>query len=225
MTQTHMMTTSSAVVFDAGSTIFSEDRIWRDWATWIEVEAQDLLGALDEAIKERRHHTTALCALKPGFDLDEERRRRAATGYEERFEVSDIFPDALPTIRRLKDDGYTVGIVGNHPRGFPDVLRDLEPRIDFVASSAEWEATKPDPAFFTRVVAEVELPAERIAYVGDRLDNDVLPAIKLGMLGIFVRRGRWASVHRRWPEAAQASAQIDALDELPDLLPGLLSRG
>ena len=185
---------------------------------------EDLLAALDEAIEEGRHHTTALTALKPGFDLADERRVRAASGYEERFEGTDIFPDALPTIRQLKDDGYLVGVVGNHPRGFPDVLRDLEPRIDFVASSAEWEVTRPDPAFFTRVVAEVELPPGRIAYVGDRLDNDVLPGIKLGMLGIFVRRGRWAKVQRKWPEAALASAQIDSLDEVPNLLPRLLDQ-
>jgi FMN phosphatase YigB (HAD superfamily) len=68
------------------------------------------------------------------------------------------------------------------------------------------------------------MPSSRIAYVGDRLDNDVLPAIQLGMFGVFLRRGRWGTVHRKWPEAAHASAQIDALDELPDLLPRLLSR-
>jgi FMN phosphatase YigB (HAD superfamily) len=105
----------------------------------------------------------------------------------------------------------------------PDVLLELEPRIDFIASSDAWNVTKPDAAFFERVIVEAGLQARRIAYVGDRLDNDVLPAIEQGLVGVFLRRGRWGNVHRKWPEAADASAQIDSLEELPDILPSLIA--
>lgn len=211
------------MVFDAGETLFNEERSWREWAEWLDVPPERLLTALDQAIQGRRHHKTAFESVKPGLTFEEQRQQRAAEGFVERFTAADLYRDALPTITRLKDDGYLVGVVGNHPRGMPDVLRELEPRIDFIASSDSWGAVKPEPDFFRRVVEEASMPPFHIAYVGDRLDNDVLPAIQLGMCGVFLRRGRWGNVHRKWPEAAKASAQIDALDELPDLLPGLLS--
>jgi FMN phosphatase YigB (HAD superfamily) len=137
------MATSGAVVFDAGETLFNEDRSWREWADWLGVPSERLLTALDEAIRQRRHHKTAFEAVKPELTFEQQRQQRAAEGFVARFTPSDLYPDALPTIKRLKDEGYVVGVVGNHPRGMPDVLLELEPRIDFVASSDAWNVTKP----------------------------------------------------------------------------------
>src|SRR5438046_2419194 len=60
--------------------------------------------------------------------------------------------------------------------------------------------------------------ASVIAYVGDRLDNDVLPAVEAGMFGVFIRRGPWGVLHSLRPEVERASARIESLDELADLL-------
>ena len=60
-------------------------------------------------------------------------------------------------------------------------------------------------------------PAE-IAYVGDRVDNDVVPAATAGMVAVFLRRGPWALLHARRPEASVARLTIDSLDELPEAL-------
>jgi hypothetical protein len=76
---------------------------------------------------------------------------------------------------------------------------------------------KPSPAFFARVIAEAAAPAREIAYVGDRLDNDVLPAMAAGMRGILLRRGPGHHA-RALPEAARADARIETLVELPDAL-------
>jgi FMN phosphatase YigB (HAD superfamily) len=62
--------------------------------------------------------------------------------------------------------------------------------------------------------AETGLAAEKIAYVGDRLDNDVLPAKAAGMFAVLVRRGPWGHLHAQRPEAAHADARIDTLAEL-----------
>ena len=61
----------------------------------------------------------------------------------------------------------------------------------------------------------------QIAYVGDRLDNDVLPAVELGMIGIFVRRGPWGVIHATWPEVARANLRLESLEELPAALAGI----
>jgi len=63
-------------------------------------------------------------------------------------------------------------------------------------------------------------PAE-IAYVGDRLDNDVLPAIRSGMAGVFLRRGPWGVIQGQTPDAKAATIAIDGLIGLADRLKAL----
>lgn len=90
--------------------------------------------------------------------------------------------------------------------------------VDFIASSARWGVEKPSPAFFDRVSAEVRLRPEQVAYVGDRLDNDVLPAKASGMFAVFIRRGPWGHLHAHRADAACADARIDSLAELTTAL-------
>jgi FMN phosphatase YigB (HAD superfamily) len=101
------------------------------------------------------------------------------------------------------------------------MLPELHGLADVVGSSGRWGVQKPDPAFFERVAAEVGLDPEVIAYVGDRLDNDVLPAMRAGMVGVFLVRGPWGLLQRSWPEATQASLTTDTLDGLADRLAAL----
>ena len=70
---------------------------------------------------------------------------------------------------------------------------------------------KPSPAFFAELVALAGEPPRAIAYVGDRVDNDIVPAAEAGMVTIFVRRGPWGEVHAHWPNAARADVQVDDL--------------
>ena len=102
-----------------------------------------------------------------------------------------------------------------------DALRALHLPVDVIENLADWGVEKPDPASFTRVAALAGLPPEKIAYVGDRLDNDVLPAREAGMVGVFLRRGPWGLAHARWPEASLAALRIESLAELPEALASL----
>ena len=77
---------------------------------------------------------------------------------------------------------------------------------------------KPSPAFFERIAAELGLPPEAIAYVGDRIDNDVEPAAAAGMCAIFVRRGPWAWITCPAGSPAAATHTVESLAELPELL-------
>ena len=64
-------------------------------------------------------------------------------------------------------------------------------------------------------MAEVAgFPAAAIAYVGDRLDNDVLPAKAAGMVAVFIRRGPWGVIHGASPQAASADLRLETLDHL-----------
>jgi FMN phosphatase YigB (HAD superfamily) len=92
--------------------------------------------------------------------------------------------------------------------------------VDRVATSAGWGVAKPDPAFFARVADEVGAAPEHIAYVGDRMDNDVLPARRAGMLAVHLRRGPWGVIHADWPEAEQAHLRLTTLDTIAAALTG-----
>ena len=72
--------------------------------------------------------------------------------------------------------------------------------------------------YLERVIAEGGFAPDETAYVGDRLDNDVLPAVDAGMTGVFIRRGPWGIIHAQRPEVERATHRIGSLDELPPLL-------
>jgi FMN hydrolase / 5-amino-6-(5-phospho-D-ribitylamino)uracil phosphatase len=176
-----------------------------------------LLGVLGASIERGDDHAEALRAIRPEFDLEVERRARAAAGIPDAPREEDLYPDALPCLAAVTAAGYRVGAGGNTSVEMERFLRE-RCDLDFVASSAGLRVAKPDPAFFAAVARLAVAPPERIAYVGDRVDNDVLPAKAAGMIAVHIRRGPWGYVHAGRPEAAQADLRIDSLDEL---LPGL----
>ena len=210
-----------AVVFDLGETLVDESRGWTAWADWLGVRPFDLFTALGAVIERRQDHRTAFELLRPGFDLERERAAKEAAGRPWGFDASDLYPDALPCLEQLRAAGMRIGVVGNQPAVVESMLEELHGLADVVGSSGRWGIEKPSPAFFQRVVDEVGADAPAIAYVGDRLDNDVLPAMALGMVGVFVVRGPWGLVQQSWPEASQPTLTVGGLDGLAERLAAL----
>lgn len=206
------------VVFDVGETLVDESRMWGEWADWLGVTRLTFFAALGAVIAARRHHNEVYALVRPGLDIARERQTREQHGTMTRIETRDLYPDTVPVLTRLRETCFRIGLAGNQPADAEAQIRALGLAVDFVASSARWGVEKPDPAFFRRIVAESGLQSGEIAYVGDRLDNDVLPAIAAGMLGIFVRRGPWGVIHASWPEVARANLRLENLDELPEAL-------
>lgn len=114
----------------------------------------------------------------------------------------------------MRRAGLIVGVAGNQPATVEQMLAAEGLEADFVASSAAWGVAKPDPAFFDRLIAEAQVPAECILYVGDRLDNDILPARAIGMHTAFIRRGPWVHIHALKEEVALADLRVNSLHEL-----------
>ena len=88
--------------------------------------------------------------------------------------------------------------------------------VDVTATSAEWGVSKPDAAFFERVCHVLEVDPASVAYVGDRIDNDVQPAKAAGMIAVHLRRGPWGVLHDELPEAAEADLRVSSLSQLAD---------
>jgi FMN phosphatase YigB (HAD superfamily) len=122
-----------------------------------------------------------------------------------------LYDDARPCLAVLRRGGFRLGLAGNAGRA---AYERIEVDVDFVASSADWGVQKPEQAFFARVVEECGCTPERIAYVGDRVDNDVLPSRAAGLRPVHVRRGPWGYLH----DPPAGTAQIGSLAELPEVL-------
>lgn len=189
----------SAVVFDVGETLVDETAMWSELADAAGVPRFTLFGVIG-----------GLAARgEPWGHAFELLRVRRPVGPP--FAPASLYPDAAACIARLRSDGYLVGLAGNASgSGYASLGLDVE----FVASSGMWGVEKPAPAFFDRVIDACGCPAGRIAYAGDRVDNDVEPALAAGMVAVHIRRGPWGYLHEPPPEALR----IGSLAELPEVL-------
>jgi len=204
------------VVLDLGETLLDETREWTRWAQWLDVPPLTFFAELGAAIAERRPHTDALEHFRPGLDLDDERRRKTDAGLGWAPTVDDLYADALPTLAALHAAGFPVAVFANQPLTAEALMAALP--VDRFATSARWGVAKPDPAFFAQVAAELDVDPATVAYVGDRVDNDVLPAKAAGMFAVHLVRGPWGHIQSRWPEAHEADVTIAGL---ADLVPAL----
>jgi FMN phosphatase YigB (HAD superfamily) len=202
-----------AAVFDFGETLLSEERAWGVWADWIGASRQELFAAIGATVAGRHPHVYALQLLRPGFDLRTALAERLEAGVPRHEELYDVYPDAAPALARLRAAGVRVGIAGNQPVGAAESVAELVAPGDFVATSAAWGVSKPDPAFFARLIDEIGARPEEIAYVGDRVDNDVVPAAAAGLVAVHLRRGPWGVIQATWPEASDAPISASDLDE------------
>ena len=197
-----------AVVFDVGETLTNEGAFWAKVGRLAGVEPHVMWAALGATIERREHHRRAFDLL--GVD---------APVHDIGWDESDLYPDALPCLERLRRDGYILGVAGNAGGELVDpLIENAGIVVDFAVSSATLRAEKPAAAFFERLTELAGVEASEIAYVGDRVDNDVVPAVAAGMVAVFVKRGPWGHLQAQWPEADSAAIRLDALAQLPDAL-------
>jgi HAD superfamily hydrolase (TIGR01549 family) len=188
----------SAVVFDVGETLVDETRNWEHVADACGVPRFTLMALVGATIARGESHRRVL-------DWLEIRPPRDAFLHDE------LYPDALPCLRRLREQGLFVGAAGNMAIEHEDLVR---PHVDFVSSSGRWGVEKPSPGFFEQVLAAAGRPPTEVAYVGDHVVNDVEPSLAAGMVAVHVRRGPWGYLLEPPPEAIR----IGSLDELPEAL-------
>lgn len=187
-----------AVVFDVGETLIDESGMWERAADVAGVPRFTLMGVLGGLAARGKQHgrTWEILGVEPP----------ASTWTEE-----DFYPDALPCLARLRAAGLRVGAAGNTAAATEQLLR---PHVDFVGSSGRWGVEKPSAAFFERVATEAGVVPDELAYVGDRVDNDIEPALAANMAAVHIRRGPWGHLH----EPPAAAIHIRSLDELPGAL-------
>jgi len=76
---------------------------------------------------------------------------------------------------------------------------------------------KPAPEFFASCVAMLGLQSERVAMVGDDLENDVLAAQDCGLTGVLVRTGKFRQAALD-ASPGRPDVVLDSIAELPGAL-------
>lgn len=207
------------VCFDVGYTLMDETRSWIAWASWLQVTPGRLFAALQDSIARghSRPNQAALERLRPGLDMERARTEIVGRPGASIFQLGDLYPDVRPTLLQLRAAGFRLGAAGNMRVDTEDLLRDSDLPLEFVGSSEGWGVAKPARGFFERIIEVANTTADRITYVGDRIDNDIIPAVAVGMNTVLVRRGLWAEVE---DSTAGLVAAITSLVQLPALLVG-----
>ena len=101
------------------------------------------------------------------------------------------YSDAHSTLAALIDKGYRLGIIANQKLGTTERLESwgLLQYFDVIAASAEIGYAKPDKEIFEKAFELAGCTAAESVMVGDRLDNDIIPAKAIGMKTVWVKNG------------------------------------
>jgi HAD superfamily hydrolase (TIGR01549 family) len=142
---------------------------------------------------------------------------RAAARYDHRHErLYSGVPQLLTTLA----GSFRLGVIANQSLGAEQRMRQYGIRDFFsvVAASAELRLSKPDEAIFRWALDRAGCTPADALMVGDRLDNDIAPAKRLGMRTVRVRQGIARRQAPRRPEEIP-DWTIDAIADLAGVPP------
>lgn len=124
---------------------------------------------------------------------------------------------AAPTLKRLREEGYKLGIVtnGGHDSQAQKIEKlKLAPLVDEIVISGDVGVHKPAAEPFLAMCEKLRLQPEELVYVGDHPRNDVEGSRKVGYIPIWVNTtGYWS-----FDDIPRADYEVDTVEQLPDLL-------
>ena len=129
------------------------------------------------------------------------------------------YSDAQSTLAALVDKGYKLGIIANQKIGTAERLESwgLRQYFEVIAASAEIGYAKPDKEIFEKALELAKCTAAESVMVGDRLDNDIIPAKAIRMKTVWVKNGLAQYQGAELGEGV-ADYQIGSLSELLSIL-------
>jgi len=204
-----------AVFLDAGNTLFTERysraAIYAEVANEHggqadEAEAADHMGrAFGEIPSSLEGNFRYSLAWFQAFNervlgelgVPEDRLPEAHAALLARFENPDtylLFPEVASVLEELSNRGLTVGVVSNWSERLPTLLAGMgvADRVEFIVTSAEMRAEKPERAIFERALFRAGVPPEEALHVGDHLERDVRGALGAGLRAALVDRAEGA---------------------------------
>jgi putative hydrolase of the HAD superfamily len=124
-----------------------------------------------------------------------------------------LFNDVKPTLTDLKGRGLLLGLISNVEQDMNETLTrlELDSRLDFIVTSLDAGAGKPQPEIFREALRRAGVRAEEALYVGDQYRVDVLGAEGAGIKGILIDR---AGYHKNITNCPKISSLQELIDYL-----------
>jgi FMN phosphatase YigB (HAD superfamily) len=195
---------------DVGETLVDETRVFATWADVLGLPRFTLAAVLGGIVARDQGLLEAFRLLGVPDPLARAEEVELAYGG---FAEVDLYPDARRCLDGLAAAGYRVAVVANQPARRDAELRALGIAPPVLAMSEALGVRKPDPAFFTTVLRLMGDPDPAdVAYVGDRVDNDVVPSAAAGLRAVWLHRGPWG--HLQSDDTGAATLEVRSLDEL-----------
>ncbi|MBA2487906.1 MAG: HAD-IA family hydrolase [Chloroflexi bacterium] len=122
-------------------------------------------------------------------DLPDELFRAIEDAFQQRS-AWHIFPDVIPALDRLRQEGVRLAVISNWVWGAPELLHDLElaGHFESLIVSARMGYQKPHRAIFDHAIDLMSVAPERAIHVGDSYRADVLGARAAGITPILIDR-------------------------------------
>lgn len=223
-----------AILFDVGGPLVDDSGMDVWWNNYIMEALPKLIGreVTREEIEEanRKVIDSYTPSLYSGIiwhfvqpDIEKFNTLRAEFDMHNLSQYYRVRPDAAEICHRLSDE-FRLAIAANQPESTARYLEEkgILKYFEFKEMSGSMPYSKPDIRFFLYIAAWLELRAEECLMIGDRQDNDIVPAKRLGMKAIRFRAGTHINQRVRMP-LELADREISSLKELPDAINDLQS--
>lgn len=149
---------------------------------------------------------------------DEDHRNQIQDKLKFCKELEKPFPHAADVLKQLSQH-YRIGIIANQSPGTEVRLESygLRKYVDVLACSAEEGLSKPDPELYVVALKQAGCAPGEAVMIGDRIDNDIIPARSLGMRTIRILQG-YGRFQPDLSDKERADWTVESLDELLPLL-------
>ncbi len=129
-----------------------------------------------------------------------------------------VYPHAAVCLARLHGR-YKIGVIANQSAGTAGRMNQygLLPYLDLIIASAEEGIEKPDLRIFELALERAGCLPENAVMIGDRLDNDIVPAKRIGLKTIWIRQG-FGGMAAPLTEEETPDRSVNDLQELLELL-------
>lgn len=134
------------------------------------------------------------------------------------MELEFLYPNVESILSQLSNK-YKLGIIANQSLGTKERLENwgICKYFNIIVASAEEGCEKPDIKIFEIALKRADCKAEEAFMIGDRLDNDIVPAKKIGMNTIWVKQG-FAKYYSIKSENEHPDYTIDTISELVNIM-------
>lgn len=170
------------IFFDIGSTLIDEQVVYQHiFQNISEATGFDYTFIYQSALEYFKNNQMGDIALCKKYGLP---KRKWDPAYEK------LYPDTIGCLENLQSK-YHLGILANQLPGLENRLQawGIKKYFDCIISSAEIGIAKPDPLIFQTALMQAKCKPCEAIMVGDRIDNDILPAKQIGMKTIWIKQG------------------------------------